>query len=278
MKYIVAVSGGVDSVVLLDMMVRDKNADIVVAHFEHGIRGEDSERDAEFVRLLSQQYGLKCVIEHGKLGADASEDAARQARYAFLRRVANEHQARIVTAHHADDVAESIAINLLRGTGWRGLAVMNAVDIKRPLLARRKRELYDYALKHHLEWVEDATNQDQRYLRNQVRTKLAALDDGSIARLLSLRTRALELRTSIDATTRPFVQQSSRYFFIMISPDVAVEILRCMTNHRLLSAQLERLLLALKTARPGAIHQAGNGVSVHLSVNKFIVEVAPRVV
>lgn len=278
MNYIVAVSGGVDSVVLLDMMTQDKDAIVIVAHFEHGIRGKDSQRDAEFVRLLSEQYGVKCSIEHGNLGADASEDTARRARYEFLRRIAKENKAQIVTAHHADDVAESIAINLMRGTGWRGIAVMSATDIKRPLLTKRKRDLYDYALQHNLEWVEDETNRDNHYLRNQMRTKLAKLDDTSIVKLLSLRSAALQLRQLIESETQPFAQQSSRYFFIMIPYTIALELLRYQTNERLLTVQLERLLLSIKTARPGTLHQLGNGVSARMLTDKFIVEVAPRVV
>ena len=85
MKYIVAVSGGVDSVVLLDMMSKRHNKkDLIVAHFDHGIRGKESQDDAEFVKKLTQNYGLYYVSEEGNLSQNASEAAARDARYAFL--------------------------------------------------------------------------------------------------------------------------------------------------------------------------------------------------
>jgi tRNA(Ile)-lysidine synthase len=96
-------------------------------------------------------------------------------RYEFLRRVAERHDATIATAHHEDDVVETIAINLTRGTGWRGLAVLNSPDVVRPLLKVKKSQLYEYALKRGLEWVEDETNLTDAYLRNRLRSRLSEL-------------------------------------------------------------------------------------------------------
>ena len=132
MRYVVAVSGGVDSVVLLHQMVQDGGSELVVAHFDHGIR-EDSDLDAQFVRELAQSYRLPCEVRREELGSGASEELARNRRYAFLREVAKKHRATIVTAHHMNDIPETIAINLTRGTGWRGLAVLGS-DVHRPLL------------------------------------------------------------------------------------------------------------------------------------------------
>ena len=101
-KFIVAVSGGVDSVVLLDKLVKIGKSQLIVTHFDHGIR-PDSADDAKFVAGLAKKYDL--VFETGglELGANASEDLARQKRYAFLRTIANKYDAQIVTAHHMDD-------------------------------------------------------------------------------------------------------------------------------------------------------------------------------
>ncbi|HEX6258362.1 MAG TPA: tRNA lysidine(34) synthetase TilS, partial [Candidatus Saccharimonadales bacterium] len=118
--YVVAVSGGVDSIVLLDMLAGQAGLELIVAHFDHGIR-QDSTEDAEFVRAAAQRYSLPFELGQATLGPGASEEAARTARYSFLRSIAKKYQARIVTAHHADDVIETIAINVARGTGWRGL-------------------------------------------------------------------------------------------------------------------------------------------------------------
>src|SRR5260221_102633 len=120
-KYIVAVSGGVDSMALLDMLVVLPGLELVVAHFERGIRA-DSDQDRQLVAATAARYGLPFVFMRGNLGAGVSEAAARTARYAFLGRVRGAHNAgAIITAHHQDDVIETALINLVRGTGSRGL-------------------------------------------------------------------------------------------------------------------------------------------------------------
>ena len=129
---ILAVSGGIDSVVMLHQMKDEP--DILVAHFDHGIRSNSAE-DCAFVERLAHEYGKPFVCEHAQLGENCSEATAREARYAFLRRLAKEYAGKIYVAHHADDIIESITINLLRGTGWRGLAPMQSEDIERPLCA-----------------------------------------------------------------------------------------------------------------------------------------------
>ena len=138
--------------VLLHMLSRQSDARIVVAHFDHGIR-EDSYEDARFVAGLAKQYGFPFVVKREELGAQASEALARERRYAFLYEQAEMFHGQIVTAHHADDVLETIAINITRGTGWRGLAVFSSTDIIRPLLGFTKTLLRHYALDHRLEWV-----------------------------------------------------------------------------------------------------------------------------
>ena len=169
-KYVLAVSGGVDSIVLLDMLSHDKNLDLVVAHFDHGIR-DNSADDAKFVEELASKYGLKFFAEHGELGPDASEAHARKHRYAFLDRVAELTGYRaIVTAHHQDDLIETALLNILRGTKRKGLVSLKSTEhIKRPLLQYSKDDLLKYAQDHGLQWREDSTNQDLKYKRNEVR-------------------------------------------------------------------------------------------------------------
>ena len=142
MTYLVAVSGGVDSVCLLDMLSRSEHR-LIVAHVEHGIRGEASRADARFVAALAQKYNLPFVSVSLDLGPNASEELARQKRYDFLLAQAQKFGAVLVTAHHAEDVAETIAINIERGTGWRGLAVLARTGIRRPLISFTKTQLYD---------------------------------------------------------------------------------------------------------------------------------------
>ena len=122
MKKVLAVSGGVDSMVMLDFACHRYSVDeIVVAHFDHGIRAHSIE-DAEFVGKVASEYGVEFRMEKVALGEGASEAAAREQRYAFLEKVANEAGGEIWTAHHLDDLVETVAINLLRGTGWIGRA------------------------------------------------------------------------------------------------------------------------------------------------------------
>lgn len=261
-RFVLAVSGGVDSVVLLDMMVNELiPADrLIVAHFDHGIRPESAD-DAIFVAELAKKYGLLFETKREELGAGASEELARDRRYAFLREVAAKHDAKIMTAHHADDVLETIAINLTRGTGWRGLAVLDNPDIERPLLGKTKAELVAYAKKQGLTWREDATNSDTKYLRNSLRQKLTALDESTKELLRRYRDRQVVLKNMIDTETGTYMTAPySRYFFTNLPTEVALELLRAVIVHEMgqsvVRPLLEKLLLAVKT------YQAGKRVDI----------------
>ena len=99
---------------------------------------------------MSQKYNLKCVIRREELGANCSEAFARERRYIFLKNLATQYKAKIYTAHHADDLLESIAINVVRGTGWRGLVPFRDPLIERPLLNWFKKDIYLYAAKNNI--------------------------------------------------------------------------------------------------------------------------------
>lgn len=269
-KFVVAVSGGVDSVVLLDMFSRRTDHRIVVAHFDHGIR-QDSAEDAAFVKELAKIYGHTFESKREVLGPKTSEDRARQRRYVFLRSVARKHSAPIVTAHHADDVVETIAINLHRGTGWRGLAPLDS-DIVRPLLHMTKSELIAYAQKHKLQWREDSTNASNAYLRNRLRRSMDDLSDGHKRELLALRSQQIASKKEIDVHIADLIGEGpaySRYFFTHIPGSVAVECLRYITNAQLTRPQLERALLAIKTSQPKTSYEAGAGLTIYFSTRNF---------
>jgi tRNA(Ile)-lysidine synthetase-like protein len=269
-KYVVAVSGGVDSVVLLDMLSRRTDHRIVVAHFDHGIR-KDSADDAAFVRELAKTYGHTFETLREELGPRASEDRARQRRYVFLRTIARKYDSRIVTAHHADDVIETIAINFHRGTGWRGLAVLDS-DIVRPLLNRTKAELIEYAQRHSLAWHEDSTNASDVYLRNRIRRSLDDFGDDQKRELLALRSQQLASKKQIEADIAELIgdgPEYSRYFFMHIPTAVAIECLRHITNAQLTRPQLERFLLAIKTANPKSAYEAGSGLTFDFTTRNF---------
>lgn len=277
-KYVVAVSGGVDSVVLLDMLAKGGD-EIIVAHVEHGIR-DDSPEDARFVRALAKKYGYQYQEKSLNLGGGASEQAAREARYEYLFSLAKKYQAMVVTAHHGDDLAETIAINLTRGTGWRGLAVLNRQGIYRPLLPYPKADLYDYAIKNHLEWVEDKTNRDQRYLRNRIRMQLRPhLSPQMRKTLYELREQQVHLASQIDTELNAILSQQNalRYVITHVETAVALELLgQAIVNAAGVHPQrpqLERALLAVKTAKPGGTHHVGDKIKLRFTTRDFSVEV-----
>lgn len=278
MKYLVAVSGGIDSVVLLDQLVASGEHELIVAHFDHGIRGNSAD-DARFVAGLAAQYNLPFISKREELGFEASEERARRQRYAFLRTMAQRYQATIVTAHHADDVIETIAINLQRGTGWRGLAVMRTPEIVRPLLAMTKADIYAYALEKRLEWVEDSTNASNKYLRNRLRHLFAAqLTSQQKQALLSIWRQQLQLRVAIEQELTAFAKQGeySRYYLNQIDEQSATELLRAVvvakTHLSPTRPQLARAIMAVKTARPHTAFEIGAGVQLKFNIRTFIVE------
>ncbi len=173
-KYIVAVSGGVDSMTLLNMLSKLPDLELIVAHVDHGIR-PDSAQDRVFVQQTAASYGFPFEYCELSLGANASEDQARRGRYAFLQQQRDAHRAHgIITAHHQDDVIETAIINMARGTHFRGLyALRSRSDVVRPLLDYTKQEILDYAREHDVQWREDYTNADDIYMRNRIRKRLS---------------------------------------------------------------------------------------------------------
>lgn len=269
-RYIVAVSGGVDSVVLLDMIVKFNpklvdSAKVIVAHFDHGIR-EVSAKDALFVEELAQRYGLQFTVGHGGLGPDASEEKARMARYQFLDFVKKQNHANvIITAHHQDDVVETAVINLLRGTGRRGLtALKSRPGVLRPLLGIKKNALVDYAKKNNLVWREDESNLDSKYLRNQIRKILALKSSIDYQeKLLSIISHLDDINHSIDIEIEKIVQSNlrksknviPRRWFLKLQYEVACEvvyaILRSNKIQEVDTKLIDNLVTFIKTAKIG---------------------------
>ena len=274
---VVAVSGGIDSVVLLHKLLGEGDK-LVVAHVDHGIR-DDSGDDARFVEGLARLYGLEFEDLKLSLGPNASEDLARQKRYDFLLDVAKRHNGILVTAHHGDDLVETVAINLRRGTGWRGLAVMSRDNVERPLIGLSKDQIYEYALLNNLEYVEDKTNRDLRYLRNKIRSQLKSrLNDSMRAEFLELRNHQIALRGQIQVEVEGLNEAlfSSRHFFTQVPSGVALEILGCVmygaAGVRPVKAQLESALIAIKTAKTGSVTHVGNGILLRFTSRVFSVE------
>ena len=173
---LVAVSGGLDSVVLLDLLHRSTipGSELVVAHADHGIH-PDSASVAARVAAFATGLGLRCEIGRLALGAGAGETSAREARYAWLRALRDQVGAAVIfTAHHADDQAETVLMRALEGSGPGGLSGMRPVSgtLVRPLLRFRRVELARYARERGLPvWV-DPANSDPVHLRSWIRCDL----------------------------------------------------------------------------------------------------------
>jgi len=210
--YILAVSGGVDSVVLLDVLARaaeSRNLELTVAHFNHG--WPDSDAHEETVRTAAKGYDVP--LEGGRGQVDRTETAARTARYAFLRQVKQKLKAdAIITAHHRDDFEETAVMNLLRGTGRRGLTPFVSIeDIRRPFVQVRKRDVLMYAQDHNLTWHHDSSNDDPAFRRNRVRHQLLPqLSDDSARELAELLDEAAGLNTAIDQQLAGLYQVKDR--------------------------------------------------------------------
>lgn len=171
---VVAVSGGVDSVVLLRILCKYLGRNnLIVAHLNHGLRRASS-AEAKFVKNLAEKYGL-IYKEKTLRNAKRDEASLRLERYKWLQSVANDNGARyIITAHHLDDQLETIILNLIRGTGPLEIWGMNECEgnLLRPLLDFPKSEIAKYAKNNGLEFCEDKSNYDVSYARNRVRQKV----------------------------------------------------------------------------------------------------------
>jgi tRNA(Ile)-lysidine synthase len=266
-KYILAVSGGVDSMVLLDILSTKNGIDLVVAHYNHGIR-YDSFKDETLVRHKTKNYGHKYEVGYGRLGPGASEEAARDARYKFLEQTRLKHKAAaVITAHHQDDLIETAFINLIRGTGRKGLVAINAnKKVLRPLLGYPKSKIYEYARENNIEWNEDKTNADNKYLRNYIRGKLTvglsprqrvnilknidtvAKTDGKIDEYIATLSQSVYKNNSID-----------RYKFGNLPTELGDELLAYWMRQNQIRdfdrQSVNRLNIALKTAKGTTIHQ-----------------------
>lgn len=305
-KVILAVSGGIDSMVMLDLLGNAKNysfgdinaydnssknalmTEFIVAHFDHGIR-PNSRQDADFVHRRANGYGLKFVGAKGDLDSQASEEEARKARYDFLMQVSSDNGgAEIYTAHHLDDLTESVAINLLRGTGWRGLAVLSRHGIRRPFLEPEllqqfgydfakplsKTDLWRYAGEHDLTFREDQTNSSDEYLRNRVRHQMNNFD--KLRQIFELWQRQVALRKTVDDALNTLLQQINgawqRKWFQELDTSVALELLRTATLRAGIKAtrpQLEDFRQAILNYSPGKYFNLPGDRLVQMSKHTF---------
>jgi tRNA(Ile)-lysidine synthetase-like protein len=284
--YVVAVSGGVDSVGLLHALQQQfPENTYVVAHVNHGIR-DDADEDRALVQELAVNLGLPFEYTELHLGRSVNEADARDARYAYLQSIKNKHNAHaIITAHHQDDVLETLFINLVRGTGRRGISSLKSTqDIVRPILHVRKEDIYVYAHTNDLQWREDSTNSDKTYLRNKIRHDVVAkMEPQHRDEALRIISRTQSINTDIDKEIAILLRRGlhkgtpvlSRRWFIQLPHDIATEVIYVLLRQSgvkdIDKKTVERTVIAIKTMQPGKkIQLSGVDVLVTKRSARFI--------
>ena len=189
-KYLLAISGGRDSVALLYLLLEHSFQDLHLVHLNHQLRGEDSDADEQFIRDLAAQHDLPLTLAQAPVAnlaeqnKESLETAARNARHQLFAETAQATQCnRILLAHHADDQAETVLFNLLRGSaGLRGIAPTSQLSIHgkellliRPLLLTRREEINEYLSNKKISYREDLSNSDPAFTRNRMRNEALPL-------------------------------------------------------------------------------------------------------
>lgn len=287
-KYVVAVSGGVDSMVLLDILARQPGLELIVAHVDHGIR-DDSSEDLKLVEAVTNKLNLEFNNISLNLDSNTSEETARNKRYEFLRSVKEKSKAdAIITAHHQDDLLETAILNMLRGTGRKGIsALADNPGIIRPLINVSKNQIQEYAEANHIEWHEDSTNSEEKYLRNYVRLNIIPkMSPRQKEQLLKNIHQSSKTNREIDTLLVKQLQANryenaiSKAWFNQLPHDVATETMAAWLRQNNLrdfdKKTIERLVVAAKTSKIGKKHPIIKGANLLVSKDGLALELAER--
>lgn len=217
-RILAAVSGGADSICLLLILAalqKEKKYQLFVVHVEHGIRGEESKKDAEFVENFCKKHKIPCNVYHCKAEIYAKEhkmtveEGARELRYGYFREAAETFGAdKIAVAHNQNDCAETMLFHLARGTGLKGLCGILPVreNIIRPLLCVERKEIEAYLKEQGQEYCVDKTNEELEYTRNRIRHQvlpvLNEINSQAIAHMNQTAAMAMELEELVQQLTR----------------------------------------------------------------------------
>lgn len=270
---VVAVSGGPDSMALLHILnclAKEEQFDLVVAHVNHGFRPEESLEEAEMVRAYAAQMGLpfECIELHMPQYLDKhsvnSQAASRGRRYEFFFRIAERYNAHyIALAHHADDLAETVLMNVIRGTGLSGLSgiVMKRseknVELIRPLLRMKKEAIIKYCDAYQIPYLHDSSNLKRDYYRNQIRLDVFPYLEQYNSQLSQSLVRLAEVAAEEDHW---MTQQTKDQFEQMVqkqSGGYAVSCQLFFTLHVALQRRLIKLILSYLSLEAGYLSFEG---------------------
>ena len=276
-RLICAVSGGADSMALLWSMylLREKLGILLeCAHFNHHLRGEESDRDAAFVRQFCLDYQIPFHYGEGQVvaGEKGLEAAAREARYGFLRSLPGI----VATAHTADDNAETVLMHLLRGTGLNGLGGItpHSGKIIRPMLTVTRAEIMDFIREYSLSFVEDSTNREDDFLRNRLRHNvMPLLREENPQFALSTSLMALRLRQDEDYIRSVAPQTVKVCALLALHPAVRVRAINAFLEQNGVkepgAKQVEAVESLLFSQKPSASVQFQNGIIISRCYDKL---------
>ncbi len=289
-RVVVGVSGGVDSVVLLELLIRVQALPIAV-HINYGLRGDESDADEAFVGALCRSWDVELLVRQAEGSSRRKsvsvQEWARVVRYDEFRTVADQRNAPFVAvAHHTDDQAETVLSHLFRGTGLAGLAGMpfirpiredSRVQLIRPLLMTPRAEIVAYARQRGLDWREDSSNADRKYRRSTIRHEILPVvvahfgEDvksriAATARIVSELSRVRSNDSSDAVTLAPSGRVSVSVVRLSALPDLRrsqliIDVLRRYFPTAPRSRDIAREIGALATAQVGRSWHA-SGVSV----------------
>lgn len=281
-KVLCALSGGADSMFLLHRLLalrEERGLQVFAAHYHHGLRGEESERDADFVAQQCKKLEVPLVIERGDVKSFAVrerlgiEEAARNLRYEFLNKTADRLSCeRIATAHTLNDQAETVLMNLCRGAGCRGLGGIPPVRgrIVRPLLQTGRDEIETWLREHEIPWVEDSTNLSDEYARNRFRHGVIPLLLRENPSVLEAIGRTAEILREDDACLNRMAEEFLLAFdgdggipskaLLALEPAVAARVLRKLCGPGLSMERTDALLRFAKGTERGVLELPGQKV------------------
>jgi len=230
---LVACSGGADSIALL-LALHQAEYSCVVAHINHGTRGIENELDENFVRETCAKLQIPFAVSRLQMHENAGEAALREARYSALILLSSDYSCpRIATAHNANDVLETMILNLLRdgsNLGWNGISsqreLARGVLLVRPMLKISREEILEFLRENNCDWREDSSNVSARYLRNRVRAevmpKLVELSGGNSSRLLRQASRSSEIARADSEVLEDLARENFRELTIEAKENLIV--------------------------------------------------------